>query len=150
MFDCFVAFCLPFKTSFPSFHVDSVPIAIMLSPPIPRVFGITAFVLLALLWRISAQDVNTVFKVASGNEPGSCDQYLGSLNAQFTEALAIGAAGFAAIQKVRAKIVSYPERLILYSMFGLNVGNYVSGGEWEPGDDTRIGYIRGTTPGYFP
>lgn len=119
----------------------------------PRLFGITTFILLALLWQISAQDINTVFKVASGNEPSSCDQYLGSLNAQFTEALAIGAAGLAAIETVKAKTMSRSQRLMLYAMYGLNVYNYVSGedgGEWEKDDDKRIDFIEGTTPGYLP
>ena len=150
MFRCPVTFSLPFQTLFPSFHVDSILIAIMVSPPIPRFSAITTFILFALLWRTSAQDIDTVFTVASGNELSSCDQYLGPLNAQFTEAMAIGTAGLAAMQTIKAKTTSRTQRRMLYAMYGLDVYDFVSGGSLEKGDASRINTIRGTTLNYFP
>ena len=141
---CLVAFSLPLKIFSPSFHFDSMLIAIMLSPLIPRPIAFTTFILLTLLWRAMAQDVNSVFKVASGSELGSCDQYMGSLNAQFTEAIAIGAAGLAAIQTIQQRSMSRSQRRMLFSMYGLDVYNYVSGGRLQSGDGPRITNIRST------
>lgn len=72
---------------------------------ITRLSARTTFVL-ALLWWILSQDVNTVFTVANGSELSSCDHYLGSLGAQFAKAIAIGAADLAVIKTIQAKTMS--------------------------------------------
>jgi hypothetical protein len=83
--------------------------------------GYTLFALFLILPSVLTQSLSSVFTVASGNVPGSCDQFTAELDLIFSEATDMALSAVTALNQLSQGKSTLTQRRTLFSLFGINI-----------------------------